>query len=360
LPPLTVGQLLALQELSATERFSRPPARYTEASLVKKLEELGIGRPSTYAPTISTIQNRGYVVKEEREGKVRQYRVLTLKNGNISKEEKSENTGAERGKLFPTDIGAVVNDFLVQHFNGIVDFNFTASVEKQFDEIAQGLNEWTDMIRKFYDPFHKDVENTIETADKARGERELGVHPENGKKMSVRIGRYGPFVQVGEADENNKEDKPLYASLRTGQSIETITLEEALELFKLPKKVGIYEDKDMTVAIGKFGPYIRHNSAFYSLPKGIDPLDVSEAQAIEIIDEKRKKDAEKLIKVFDEDPEVKILNGRWGPYIEFGKQNVKIPKDKDPLTLTFEECKALAGEDGKAPKKGAKKFAKKK
>ncbi|RYY35758.1 MAG: type I DNA topoisomerase [Sphingobacteriaceae bacterium] len=358
LPPLTQGQLLNLQELSATERFSRPAARYTEASLVKKLEELGIGRPSTYAPTISTIQNRGYVVKEEREGKQRNFRVLTLKNGSITKEEKTENTGAERGKLFPTDIGAVVNDFLVQHFNGIVDFNFTASVEKQFDEIAQGLKEWTDMIRKFYDPFHKDVENTIETADKARGERELGVHPESGKKISVRIGRYGPFVQVG--DNDDAENKPAYASLRTGQSIETISLEEALELFKLPKKVGVFEDKDMTVAIGKFGPYIRHNSAFYSLPKGTDPLDVNELQAIEIIEEKRKKDAEKLIKVFEEDAEVKILNGRWGPYIEFGKQNVKIPKDKDPLSLTFEEVKALAGDAGKEPKKGGKKFAKKK
>lgn len=358
LPPLQKGQQLDLQELSATERFSRPPARYTEASLVKKLEELGIGRPSTYAPTISTIQNRGYVVKEDRDGKARNYRVLTLKDGSISKQEKSENTGAERGKLFPTDIGAVVNDFLVQHFNGIVDFNFTASVEKQFDEIAQGMKEWTDMIRKFYAPFHKDVENTIETADKARGERELGVHPESGKKISVRIGRYGPFVQVG--DNDDADNKPLYASLRTGQSIETISLEEALELFKLPKKVGVYEDKEMTVAIGKFGPYIRHNSAFYSLPKGIDPLDVSTEQAIEIINEKRKKDAEKLIKVFDEDPEAKILNGRWGPYIEYGKQNIKIPKDKDPNTITFEDVKALAGEAGKEPKKGAKKFAKKK
>jgi len=360
LPPLTKGQRLALQEMSATERFSRPPARYTEASLVKKLEELGIGRPSTYAPTISTIQNRGYVVKEEREGKQRAFRVLTLKSGNITKEEKIENTGAEKGKLFPTDIGAVVNDFLVLYFKGIVDFNFTASVEKQFDEIAQGLKEWTDMIRKFYDPFHKDVESTIQTADKATGERELGVHPVSGKKISVRIGRYGPFVQVGENATDAEPEKPLYASLRSGQSIETISIEDALELFKLPKKVGLFEEKDMTVAIGKFGPYIRHNSAFYSLPKGIDPLDVTEEQAIELILEKRKKDAEKLIKAFDEDPTVKILNGRWGPYIEFGKLNVKIPKGKEPLELTFEECKALAAIAEKEPKKGAKKFAKKK
>jgi len=361
LPPLTKGQRLALQEMSATERFSRPPARYTEASLVKKLEELGIGRPSTYAPTISTVQNRGYVVKEERDGKQRAFRVLTLTNDKIVKEEKTENTGAERGKLFPTDIGAVVNDFLVQYFQGIVDFNFTANVEKQFDEIAQGMTEWTDMIRGFYTPFHKEVESTIQTADKATGERELGVHPQSGKKMSVRIGRYGPFVQVGDSNPDAAaEDKPLYASLRTGQSIETISLEEALELFKLPKKVGVFEDKDMTVAIGKFGPYIRHNSAFYSLPKDIDPLDVTEERAIEIITEKRKKDAEKLIKAFDEDPTMKVLNGRWGPYIEFGKLNVKIPKDKEPLSLTFEECKALAAIAEKEPKKGGKKFAKKK
>ena len=360
LPPLTRGQRLALQEMSATERFSRPPARYTEASLVKKLEELGIGRPSTYAPTISTIQNRGYVVKEEREGKQRNFRVLTLKNGNIIKEQKTENTGAEKGKLFPTDIGAVVNDFLVNYFNGIVDFNFTASVEKQFDEIAQGLKEWTDMIRSFYDPFHKNVQSTIETADKATGERDLGVDPVSGKKVSVRIGRYGPFVQIGESATESDPTKPLYASLRNGQSIETITLENALELFKLPKNVGTFEDKDMTVAIGKFGPYIRHNSAFVSLPKEIDPHDVTEEKAIELILEKRKKDAEKLIKTFDEDPTVKVLNGRWGPYIEFGKQNVKIPKGKEPLALTFEEVKALAAAEAKEPKKGGKKFAKKK
>ena len=361
LPPLTKGQRLALQEMSATERFSRPPARYTEASLVKKLEELGIGRPSTYAPTISTIQNRGYVVKEEREGRQRAFRVLTLKGGDIVKEQKTENTGAEKGKLFPTDIGAVVNDFLVLYFKGIVDFNFTASVEKQFDEIAQGLKEWTDMIRAFYDPFHKDVQSTIETADKATGERDLGVHPVSGKKVSVRIGRYGPFVQVGENATEAEPEKPLYASLRNGQSIETIKLEDALELFKLPKNVGTFEDKDMTVAIGKFGPYVRHNSAFYSLPKDIDPLDLTEERAIELIIEKRKKDAEKLIKAFDEDPTVKVLNGRWGPYIEFGKQNVKIPKDvTDPLTLTFEQVKALAAASDAAPKKGGKKFAKKK
>jgi len=354
LPPLTQGQKLELRDMTATERFSRAAARYTEASLVKKLEELGIGRPSTYAPTISTIQNRGYVVKEDREGKPRAYRVLTLSNGSISKETKSENTGVEKAKLFPTDIGAVVNDFLVQHFKGIVDFNFTASVEKQFDEIAQGLKEWTDMIRSFYTPFHIEVESTKKSADRATGERDLGLDPVSCKKVSVRIGRYGPFVQIGESEskeEGGNTEKPAYASLRAGQMIETITLEEAMELFKLPKKVGFYEDKDMTVAIGKFGPYIRHNSAFYSLPKDVDPHDVTEAQAIEIIEAKRKRDAERLIKIFDEDPDVKILNGRWGPYIEFGKLNLKIPKDKDALTLTYVECKALADAAEKEPKK---------
>ncbi len=357
LPPLTKGQQLALTEMTATERFSRPPARYTEASLVKKLEELGIGRPSTYAPTISTIQNRGYVIKEERDGKQRNFKVLTLKNGAVTKDEKSENTGAEKGKMFPTDIGAVVNDFLVQHFNGIVDYHFTAGVEKQFDEIAQGLQEWSSMIRKFYDPFHKEVESTTLNADRANGERDLGAHPENGKRMSVRIGRYGPFVQIGENDDEQK----LYASLRSGQMIESISLEDALELFKLPKKAGAFEEKDMTVAIGKFGPYIRHNSAFYSLPKGVDPLEVTEEQAIEIILDKRKRDAERLIKAFDENPEAKILNGRWGPYIEFAKLNVKIPKDRDPLTLTYDEVKALADIAEKEPKKGkfGKAFAKK-
>ncbi len=358
LPPMTKGQQLNLRDLNATERFSRPPARNTEATLVKKLEELGIGRPSTYAPTISTIQNRGYVVKEDREGKTRNYFVLTLLNKKVVKEQKSEITGAEKSKLFPTDIGAVVNDFLMQHFNGIVDFHFTAGVEKQFDEIAQGLEDWTKMLKKFYDPFHQEVEETIKTADRASGERELGIDPKSGKKMSVRIGRYGPFVQIGEAVEG--EEKPAYASLRTGQMIETITLEEALELFKLPKKIGVFEDKEMTVAIGKFGPYIRHNSMFYSLPKGIDPLDADEKLGIEIIENKRKADAEKLIKTFTEDEAMRIENGRWGPYIKFGKLNVKIPKGKEPEELSYADCKALVETAEKEPKKPVKKFAKKK
>lgn len=342
LPPLTVGQPLNLREMAATERFSRPPARYTEASLVKKLEELGIGRPSTYAPTISTIQNRGYVVKEEREGKQRNYRVINLKKSKITADTKTENTGAEKNKLFPTDIGAVVNDFLVEHFKGIVDFNFTASVEKEFDEIAQGLKNWTEMLQTFYKPFHNEVELTLQHADRARGERELGIDPSTSKKISVRIGRFGPFVQIGDTPDTEDAEKPRYASLRSGQMIETISLEEALELFKLPKTAGSFEDTEMIVAIGKFGPYIRHNGAFYSLPKEADPHEIKESQAIEIIKEKRIKDAEKLIKTFKENPDARIENGRWGPYIKFGKQNIKIPKGKDPNNITYEEIVALA------------------
>jgi DNA topoisomerase-1 len=358
LPPLVKAQELQLREMNATQRFTRPPARYTEASLVKKLEELGIGRPSTYAPTISTIQNRGYVVKEDREGKPRNFTVLRLADKQISTLEKTENTGVEKSKLFPTDIGAVVNDFLVQHFPGIVDFHFTAGVEKEFDEIAHGVKNWTAMLRSFYTPFHKEVENTIETADKARGERELGIDPVSGKKITVRIGRYGPFVQIGEAEG---EEKPVYASLRAGQMIETISLEEALELFKLPKVIGTFEDKNMKVAIGRFGPYISHDSAFYSLPKGLDPHDVDEATGIEIIKQKRQADIDKQLKTFDEDPDMRIENGRWGPYIKYKKLNVKIPKGKEPLELTYAECKELVAAAEKEPKKaGGRKFARKK
>ncbi len=353
LPPLKKNDPLELNSLTATERFTRPSARYTEASLVKKLEELGIGRPSTYAPTISTIQNRGYVVKEDRDGKQRDYQTLTLKEGKVISEMKTETTGAERMKLFPTDIGILVNDFLVEHFKDIVDFHFTASVEKEFDEIANGLKEWTKMLHDFYGPFHHEVKNTIEHADRASSERLLGSHPESGKPVSVRIGRFGPLVQIGSTEEG--EEKPRFASLRAGQMIETITLEEALELFKLPKKVGIYEEKEMSVAIGRFGPYIRHNNAFYSLPKGVDPMDVEEAQAIQIIEDKRKRDREKIIKTFAEDPDVRIEQGRWGPFIRFGKQNVKIPKGKEVNELNYQDVVALAEQDevkGKSSAKG--------
>ena len=355
LPPLEQGQALTLNEMTATERFSRPPARYTEASLVKKLEELGIGRPSTYAPTISTIQNRGYVVKEDRDGKPRDYNVLRLVGTEISEVLKTEMTGVERNKLFPTDIGVLVNDFLVEHFKGIVDFNFTARVEKEFDEIAQGSKEWTDMLEAFYRPFHDEVEDTLENAERATNERELGTDPETGKPVSVRVGRFGPLVQIGTADD---EEKPRFASLRKGQMIETITFEEAMELFKLPKKVGQFEEKEMTVAIGRFGPYIKHESAFYSLPKGVDPLDVTEEQAVEIIKEKRQKDIEKVIRVFDENPKAQIENGRWGPFIRLEKQNIKIPKGTDVSAITYEDVLKWAAEDPKAGKT-AKKVTKK-
>lgn len=352
LPPLTKDQNLNLEIMHATERFSRPPARFTEASLVKKLEELGIGRPSTYAPTISTIQNRGYVVKEDRDGKERAYRVLTLNGAEVTSQTKTEITGAERNKMFPTDIGVLVNDFLVQHFKGIVDYHFTAKVEKEFDEIAQGFKEWTHMLSNFYGPFHSEVQNTLDNADRATHERELGIDPVSGKPISVRVGRFGPLVQIGTADD---EEKPVFASLRKGQMIETITLEEALELFKLPKKVGEFEGKEMTVAIGRFGPYIRHNSSFYSLPKGLDPLDVEQEQAIQIIEEKRQKDKDKVIKIFDENPEAKIENGRWGPFVRFGKQNLKIPKGTEVEKITYADVLKWAEEDTKSP--SAKKAA---
>lgn len=360
LPPLEKGQNIRLEEMSATERFSRHPARYTEASLVKKLEELGIGRPSTYAPTISTIQNRGYVERGDRDGKPRDYTVLTLSEGNVSDIIKTEMTGVERAKLFPTDIGVLVNDFLVEHFKGIVDFNFTAKVEKEFDEIAQGQKEWTAMLEAFYHPFHEEVQDTLENAERANNERILGVDPESGKPVSVRVGRFGPLVQIGSSED---EEKPRFASLRKGQMIETITFEEAMELFKLPKKVGEFEDKEMTVAIGRFGPYIRHDSAFYSLPKGLDPHDVTESQAIEIIEEKRQKDKDKIIRVFEENPEARIENGRWGPFVRFGKQNIKIPKGTEIEQITYEDVVKWAEEDPKASKtikKPAKKATAKK
>ncbi len=356
LPVLAENQSLIFEEMNAVEKYSRPPARYTEASLVKKLEELGIGRPSTYAPTIATIQNRGYVVKEDREGRARNYRVLSLKNKKIEQKELVEQVGVEKSKMFPSDIGVLVNDFLVQHFQNIVDYNFTATVEKQFDEIAQGLQEWTKMIHSFYQPFHKDVENTIENADRANATRELGNDPETGKPISVKIGRYGPYVQIGENDENS-EEKPRYASLRPGQMVETLTLDQALDLFKMPKKVGLYEDKEVTIGIGRFGPYIRHNNIFTSIGKEDDPYTIDLERSIELINIKREKDANKLIKAFEENELVKVLNGRWGPYIAYGKQNIKIPKGTDAASLTFEDILKLAG--GALPEIDTKKSAKK-
>lgn len=352
LPTMKEGQDLNFSGITATERFSRPPARYTEASLVKKLEELGIGRPSTYAPTISTIQKRGYVLKEDRMGVEREYKVCMLNSANeIISEVKTEITGADKGKLYPADIALLVNDFLIENFPKILDYRFTAAVEKELDDVANGDLDWSEMLSEFYFPFHEKVEHTIENSERQTGERILGKDPKSGKQVSVRMARFGPVAAI--SDPEDEEAKPEYAGLRPGQRLESITLEEALELFKLPRVAGQYEEKDMVAAIGRFGPYIRHDSKFYSLGKLYDPHTISEEEAITVIEEKRKKDAEKMIKIFDEDPDMQILNGRWGPYIKAGKLNVRIPKGKEPKELTYEECVKLAEET--AEKKGKKK-----
>lgn len=334
LPPLKNGQLVETNAITATQRYALPPARFTEASLVKKLEELGIGRPSTYAPTISTIQKRNYVEKGEREPKTRNFDVVKLQNKTVKTETKTENYGAEKSKLFPTDIGIVVNDFLAENFGQIMDYNFTATVEKEFDEIAEGLKEWTTMIDQFYNPFHQEVEKTIAESDRARGARLIGIDPQTGKNIYGRIGRYGPLVQIG---ENEDEDK-RFANLRKGLLLDSISLDEALDLFKLPRSVGEFEDSDLTVAIGRFGPYIKHKSAFYSLAKTDDPYTVDVERAIEIIEAKRKAEKEKLIKQFAEDPELQVLNGRFGPYLSKGKENYKIPKTMVPAQLSYADC----------------------
>jgi DNA topoisomerase-1 len=346
LPPVVAGDPLGYKEILATERFSQPPSRYSEASLVKKLEELGIGRPSTYAPTISTIQKRQYVVKEEREGTPRYYTVFSAANNQISKEQKVENTGAEKNKLFPTDIGSLVNDFLVDNFPKIMDFHFTAKVEKEFDEIANGNVEWHQMIKEFYNPFHDSIVTTEKESKRVTGKRLLGVDPASGKNIYVLIGRFGPMAQIGEIED---EEKPKYASVRGKLSIESITLEEALELFKLPKSVGTFEEKEMVVGIGRFGPFVRHDSKFVSIPKGIDPMEVDEAKAIELIKAKRESDANRLIQAFEED-DIKVLKGRFGAYIAKGKENYKIPKGEEPVALTLMRIKEIIAEaDAKAP-----------
>ncbi len=343
LPAMKVGDDVNMHEIIATQRFTKHPARYQEASLVKKLEELGIGRPSTYAPTISTIQKRGYVVKEEREGVERKYDVLTLDAKGINEGSQTERTGAEKNKLFPTDTGIVVTDFLSENFKQIMDYSFTADVEKQFDDIADGQLKWNKMIETFYNPFHKNVEHTLEHAERAKGERLLGEDPETGKPVYARIGRYGAMVQIGHVDD---EEKPKFASLLKDQSIETISYEEAMELFKLPREVGTYEDKLVTAAIGRFGPYLKWNSLFISLKKaeGDDPFTVDMERAAVLIEAKKESEANKYIKVFEEDKDIQVLNGRWGPYIKFGKKNIKIPKDVVPENLTLEECKKIAAE----------------
>ncbi len=348
LPPMKVGEILKANEIIAMERFTHHPARYTEASLVKKLEELGIGRPSTYAPTISTIQKREYVVKEEREGIQRNFNVLILKDGKIADEVRSEGTGAEKSKLFPTDIGMVVTDFLFVQFPQIMDYNFTAKVEEEFDEIAEGKIQWTKMLADFYKPFHLNVVDTSENSERASGERLLGVDPVSGKNLYVRIGRFGPMAQLGEGnDENNK---PKFSSLRKDQRLDTITFQEALDLFKLPRVVGMFEDKEMVVAVGRFGPYVRHNSLFISLKKEDDPMTVSADRCVELILAKRQAEIDKYIKTFPERPDVQLLNGRWGPYLVIDKNNFKLPKGTDAASLTLQECLDIAADPKNASK----------
>lgn len=336
LPAMKEKEILKMNEISATERFTQRPARYTEASLVRKLEELGIGRPSTYAPTISTIQNREYVEKSNLEGVERKYNVLVLKDSKISDSEKKERVGADKNKLMPTDIGVVVNDFLIESFPRILDYNFTADVEEEFDHIADGKEVWTNIIDRFYKVFHPIVEEVANTQTGHKvGERILGVDPKTGRQVSVKIGRFGPMTQIGTQEE---EEKPQFAGLQKNQSLNTITLEEALRLFDLPRTLGEFEDKIITVAIGRFGPYVRHDGKFVSLPKTFDPYKVTSEEAIELIQEKRKQDREKIIKTFTEDEDLQILNGRYGPYIAYQKGNYKIPKGTEPDQLTFDKC----------------------
>lgn len=356
LPPLKVGEPLGLEQMVAEQRFTQPPWRFTEASLVKKLEELGIGRPSTYAPIISTIQEkRGYVQRSNIEGYERSFVQIILKNDNIKEYQKTEKAGFEKGKLVPTDLGVLVNRFLVEYFDDIIDYNFTASVEKEFDEIAQGRVVWNKMIDEFYKPFHKQVRNTEEKTRKFSGERHLGTDPASGKNVYVKMGYYGPFAQIGEVEN---EEKPRFAGMKKGQSLETITLEEALELFKFPRNLGLYEDQEMMVGIGRFGPYIRHNNQFYSLSKQDDPATITQDRAVEIIELKKRTEKEKVIREFDKHPKISILRGMYGPYISDSTKNYRIPKGQDPEQLTYEDCLKIIQESAKKP--AAKKTARRK
>lgn len=355
LPKVNIGEVLSMEDVQAIERFTQRPARYTEASLVRRLEELGIGRPSTYAPTIQTILNREYVEKGNRPGEKRSYEVLQLKQGKISEKKKTEVFGADKNKLLPTDIGCVVNDFLMEYFPSIMDYSFTAKVEKDFDTVADGEVEWTEVLDHFYKMFHPVVEETMSIKQERKvGERLLGEDPKTGKPVFVKIGRYGSMVQLGEAQEG--DEKPQFASLPPNRSMDLITLDEALELFKLPRDLGVYEDSNITVAIGRFGPYVKHNNKFASIPKELDPFTLTKEEAIELIKEKRKAEANKIIKTFDEDPEVQILKGRYGPYIGYKKKNYRIPKTQNPEELTLAACMEIINE---APKKTAKKATRK-
>ena len=359
LPPLAVGQLLDKTEISAVQRFSLCPPRYTEASLVRKLEELGIGRPSTYAPTISTVQQRGYVEKGNKEGVKREFDVLKLKNNKITETVKSEMTGNEKAKLLPTDVGIVVNDFLMEYFPEIMDYNFTASVEKQFDEVAEGEKEWTVIMDKFYQEFHPLVEKTAQTKTEHKvGERILGTDLASGKPVSVKIGRYGPVIQIGSAED---EEKPRFAQLPKGMTLETITLEEALECFKLPRVLGEFEGKELSMGVGRFGPYVRVDKAFVSIPKGMDPLAISFEEAVGLVVAKREAAENKIIKTFADDADLQVLNGRYGPYIAYKKKNYKIPENIEPADLTVEACfKLMEVQKAKDENRKARYNAKKK
>lgn len=350
LPAMRKGDVMTLRSLTATERFTQQPPRYTEASLVKKMEELGIGRPSTYAPTISTIQQREYVEKGEKPGTERSYAVLTLANGKITETERTETVGSERDKLIPTDIGEVVNDFLTDYFPDILDYDFTARIEEKFDEIAEGKLRWNSEIEQFYSKFHPTVDSAMNIRLEHKvGERVLGKDPATGKQVSVKIGRFGPMIQLGDGEG---EEKPQFASLLKGQSVSTITLEEALKLFEYPRNIGEYEEKPVTVAIGRFGPYVKHDGKFVSIPKEMSPAHITLDEAIELIDAKRVAEANRLVKTFDEEPDLQILNGRYGVYISYKKGNYKIPKTvADPAALTLEEAMEIVRAQDAKPRR---------
>ena len=362
LPKLELGEALGLSEAIASEQFSRPPARYAEASLVKKMEELGIGRPSTYAATITTIQKRGYVEKENRDGFERVSQLIELKDGNLTKSEHTSITGAESKKLFPTDVGIVVTDFLVEHFSDVMEYSFTASVETEFDEIAEGKKVWNEMIASFYGEFHAKVEDVIGNVGKASGERELGNDPVNGEKVFARIGPFGPMVQMGEKQEDENAPKPKFASLMKGQTIQAITLEQAMDLFKLPRTVGVWDEKEIVASVGRFGPYLRYDGKFTSIKKDDDedPLTIDLERSIELIKIKIQSDKDRLIANFDGDPLIQVLNGRYGPFIQVSppkgkKINVKIPKGTEPKDLNREECIALWENQPEKKSRGKKK-----
>jgi len=353
LPPMRIGQVLELDKMEAQQRFARKPSRYTEASLVKKMEELGIGRPSTYAPTISTIQKREYVEKKDITGETRNYKIFTLKKNKVTEKTGKENIGFEKAKLVPTDIGVLVNKFLMNYFEKIIDYNFTANVEKEFDKIAEGRCEWNSMIKDFYKDFHKDVESTSDNSGKFSGEKYLGIDPTSGKKVFVKIGRFGPVAQIGETES---EEKPKFAGLHKDQSIETITLDEVLDLFAFPRVLGEYEDAEIQVAIGRFGPYVKHKSAFYSLSKLDDPSTVTFQRAVEIIENKRKSDLDNVVSTYKEDADLKVLRGRFGIYIAYKKSNYKIPRTYDANNLSYQDCMDIIADPANASKKrGAKK-----